>query len=98
MADPTRWEMADTVLGGVMAAASAIAGLFGWFGRKIGKVHDRIDALQERANEHASSIAVLEAHHEAKMQRLARIEDGLQALNEKNDRQMEILMDLRGRA
>lgn len=83
-------------MGAGVGALSALAGLFGWFNGKLGKIHDRIDLVQERANAQASSIAVLEAHHGAKMERLERIEDNLAALNKKQDRQMEILLDLQG--
>ncbi len=96
MVDPTKWDWADAISGAVMGVLTAIVGLFGWFGRKIGTVHDRIDRLQERMGTQQSSIAVLEAHHDAKMERLASIEDHLAAIDEKQNRQIEILLALKG--
>ena len=97
MADPTKWDWADAVSGVFLGILSGILGLFSWFGGKVGKVHDRIDALHGRLNSHDSHIAVLQAQEVVKFQRMERIEDNLTAINEKQDRQMEILMDLRGR-
>jgi hypothetical protein len=104
MADPSKWDWADTLSGMLLGVVSGILSLFGWFSTKVGTVHDRIDAVHDRINivtqaasDQAASIKVLEAHHGAKLQRLDRIEGNLTAINEKQDRQMEILMDLRGR-
>lgn len=104
MVEPSKWDWADTASGMLLGIVSGIVSLFGWFSRKVGTVHDRIDAVHERinlvkqsANDQASSIKVLEAHHDANLNRLARIEDNLSAINDKQDRQMEILIDIRGR-
>ncbi len=97
MADPTKWDWADTVSGIFLGILSGLLGLFGWFSGKVGKVHDRIDAVHKRLNSHDSNIAVLQAQEISRLHRMERIEDNLTAINEKQDRQMEILMDLRGR-
>ena len=101
MSDPTKWDWGDALTGVLMGIISATAGLFGWFNGKVGKVEDRIDqridTLDEKMVDQARSTAILETHHESHIHRLNRIEDGLGAINEKQDWQMEILMDLRGR-
>ena len=104
MADPTKVDWADAVAGGLMGLLTGMASVFGWFSGRLGKVHERIDTAHARNNtvtqaarDPASSINVLEAHHDAKLQRLERIEDNLTAINEKQDRQMELLIDIRGR-
>lgn len=104
MADPTKVDWADALAGGLMGLLTGMASVFGWFSGRIGKVHERIDTVHARINtvtqtasDQAASIKVLEAHHDAKLQRLERIEDNLTAINEKQDRQMELLIDIRGR-
>ena len=97
MADLSKWDWADTVGGIAIGMVSGIVTMVGWFGGKLSKVHERLNAVHARANEHAISIAVLETHHEAKIERLKHIESSVETINEKQDRQMEILMDIRGR-
>lgn len=97
MADPSRVDWSDALMGGVMGILTGIASMFGWFSGKLGKVHDRIDAVHARVSDHATNIAVLGAHHQANLQFQERIDTTLTALNEKNDEQMKILLELKGR-
>ena len=97
MADPSKWDWADAIAGMLMGLISGLAGLFSWFSSRVNIVHERIDVMHEKTSAQASSIAVLEAHHEANLKFQGRIDDSLSAINDKQDRQMEILMDLRGR-
>lgn len=97
MADPTKWDWADAVSGAVMGVLGGMVSMLGWFSGKLGKVHDRIDAVHGKVHSHAVHIAELQANDLARVQRLERIEDGLDEINKKQDRQMEILMDIRGR-
>jgi len=97
MTDPTKWDWADSVSGAIMGVLTGVITMFGWFHRKLGKVHDRIDLAQSTAAKQATSIKVLEAHHGATMERLARIELNSQTINSKQDRQMEILLELERR-
>ena len=97
MNDPAKWDWADAASGVVMGVLGGMVSMFGWFSGKLGKVHDRIDSVHERVTANSSHIAVLQAQEVAKLQRMERIEDNLVAINEKQDRQMEVLMDLRGR-
>lgn len=94
MADPTKWDWADAVVGGMMGLLTGLASVFGWFNGKIGKVHDRIDQVHDRVSSHATHIAVLGAHHENNLQFQERIDCQLTALNEKNDEQIKLLMKL----
>ena len=98
MNDPAKWDWADAAGGVVMGVLGGLVSMFGWVSGKLVKVHDRIDSVHERVTTHASHIAVLQAQEVTKLQRMERIEDNLVAINEKQDRQMEVLMDLRGRS
>ena len=95
--DPSRLDMADAAMGLVVGIVTGISSVVGWFSRKLGKVHDRIDRLHAVHADHATNIAVLQANGQANVERLDRIEDGLTSINEKQDRQMQILMELHGR-
>jgi hypothetical protein len=90
-------DWSDALLGGVMGVMTGIASMFGWFSGKLGKVHDRIDALHGHVHAHAVDLAELQANDLARVQRLERIEFGLDEINKKQDRQMVVLMDIRGR-
>lgn len=96
VSDP-RWDWADSFTGAVMGAVAGAASVFGWVNKRIGTVHGRINATNERLGVHATDIAVLTAHHQANLQFQARIDQTLQALNVKQDEQMKILVELKGR-
>jgi len=97
MADPTKWDWADAISGAAMGALTGVVSLFGWFGRKLSGIHKRIDEVQKHVHTHESNIAVLRAHHEANLNFQNRIDRTLQAVNDKQDAQMQILMELKGR-
>ena len=97
MADPTKWDWADAVAGGLMGILPGMATVYGWFSTKICTVHDRIDQVHERVGVHATHIAVLTAHHEANLQFQERIDTALTALNRKTDDQTNILLELKRR-
>lgn len=97
MADPSKVDWSDAAAGGLMGLLTGVASVFSWVSGKLGKVHDRIDAVHDRVSDHATNIAVLTAHHEANLQFQERIDSTLTALDEKNDAQMKILLELRGR-
>ena len=104
MSDPTRWDMVDTLSGIILGVFAGIASLFGWFNGRIGKVHDRINEVNMRINanrdlmnQQAADIQVLEAHREASEQRFGRVDHMLTEINRKQDRQMDVLMELHKR-
>ena len=97
MVEPSKWDWADAISGFSMGAIGAVLSLFGWFGKKIGVVHGRLDGMVQATNHHATDIAVLKAHHDTHLQFQERIEGNLSALNEKQDQQMRILLELKGR-
>jgi len=97
MADPSKVDLGDAVAGGLMGLLTGMASVFGWFSGKFGKVYERIDQVHARVSDHATHIAVLGAHHQANLQFQERIDLTLTALNEKNDEQMKILLELKGR-
>lgn len=97
MTDPAKWDWADAASGAVMGVLGGVVSMFGWFSGRIGKVHDRIDHVHDRVSMHSTHIAVLTAHHEANLQFQERIDSTLTALDEKNDAQMKILLELKGR-
>lgn len=97
VADPTKMDWADALLGALVGVVSGVASLFGWFNGKVSRVHDRINEVHEQAHQQAAHIAALNAHHQANLMFQSRIDENLAAIDEKQDRQMEILMDLRGR-
>lgn len=95
--DPTKWDWADALVGGVIGLITGLATVFGWINGKLGQVHERIDQFHVRVSDHATNIAVLTAHHENNLQFQERMDHSLTALNEKNDEQMKILLELKGR-
>lgn len=95
--NPDKWDWVDSLMGMMTGLVGGILSLFGWFHRQVSRTHERIDDLHERIGEHGTSIKVLEANHVAGLQRLDRIEEHITAISEKQDRQMEILVDLRQR-
>jgi len=97
VADPTKWDWADAILGAVVGMVSGVASLFGWFNGKVSRVHERINEVHDRTHDQAAQLAALNAHHQANLMFQGRIDENLAAINEKQDRQMEILMDLRSR-
>lgn len=97
MVEPSKWDWADSISGFFLGMIGGIVSLFGWFSGKVGTVHGRIDGMVTTANTHATDIAVLKAHHETHLQFQERIEGNLSALNDKQDQQMKILLELKGR-
>lgn len=92
--DSSRWEWLDSAAGAVAGVFTGVATFYGIFAKRMSDVDESIVKLKSTDAEQGMSIAILETHHTAKMQRLERMEDNLQAINEKQDRQMEILLDL----
>lgn len=104
MMEPSKWDWADSIGGFILGILGGIMSLFGWFSGRIGKVHDRINEVTGRVNENRdlmsqqnANIKVLDAHREASEQRLGYMENALQEINRKQDRQMEVLMELHKR-
>ena len=101
VSDPMKWDWADAIAGALVGLVGGIVSLFSWFyGRVLSvetKLHARVDALALQVNEHESNIAVLEAQHVAKMERLEKIDGSIGEVHRRLDRQMEVLLDLRGR-
>ena len=97
MLEPSKWDWADSVSGFFLGIVGGVVSLFGWFSRKVGTVHGRIDGMVTTATTHSTDIAVLKAHHEAHLQSQKRIEGNLSALNVKQDEQLKILLELKGR-
>jgi uncharacterized membrane protein YccC len=102
-----KWEWMDTIFGTVLGVFSAVATMTGWTGRRFkdvdeahGKLRrdldDKITVLHGRVTPLMADVAELRAHHEAKMQRLTTIERSIQAIDTKQDKQMQILYRLDG--
>lgn len=94
MVEPSKWDWADAVSGLVMGIVTGVMTLYSWFSHKVDAMHGRISTVKQVVNDQAASIKVLEAHHAATLHRLERIEDNSAVINEKQDRQMEILIDI----
>lgn len=95
MVEPSKWDWLDTASGLVLGIFGGVVTLYGWFSQKVDAMHGRLSTVKQAVNDQATSIKVLEAHHAATLHRLERIEDNSAAINEKQDRQMEILLDIR---
>lgn len=97
MVEPSKWDWADAVSGLVLGIVGGVATLYGWFSRKVDAMHGRISTVKQAVNDQAASIKVLEAHHDATLRRLSSIEENSSEINKKQDRQMEILLDIQRR-
>lgn len=86
MSDP-RWDWLDSATGIVVGIASAFAGLLGWLNRRFVAVHERIDKVEDLTQDNNIGIKVQQAHHEANLIRLSRIE-------QQNSAQLDILQEL----
>ncbi len=102
-----KWEWMDTILGAVLGVFSAVATMTGWTGRRFKEVDEahgqlrkdidaKLNVLHGRVTPLMADVAELRTHHEAKMQRLATIEQSIQAIDRKQDKQMQILYRLDG--
>lgn len=94
MADPSKWDWADTVSGVLLGIFGGVVTMYGWFSHKIDAMHGRISSVKQTVNDHNASIKVLEANYTATLQRLDSIEDNSKAINKKQDQQMAILLDI----
>lgn len=103
-----KWEWMDTILGAVLGVFSAVATMTRWTGRRFkevdeahGKLRQDFDAklnvLHGRVTPLMADVAELRAHHEAKMQRLVTIESSIREIDQKQDKQMQILYRLDGK-
>lgn len=97
MVEPSKWDWADALSGLMLGIVSGILTLYGWFSRKVDAMHGRISTVKQTVNEQAASIKVLEANHEDALRRLSSIEKNSSEINRKQDRQMEILLDIQRR-
>lgn len=93
MTDP-RWEWFDTITGAVVGAFTAVAAFFGWFTGKLREQNERIDTLKSLSAEHAAAVKVQDSHHQANLIRLCRIEDSIDRLDTKQDKQLVLLAGL----
>lgn len=69
------WDWADSVLSALISVAVTIAGIAGWFTKKIAKLHKRIDDVRDTVQTQNAALQVQQAHHEANLLRLDNIED-----------------------
>lgn len=80
------WNILDTVIGFAVGAVSLLGAYFGWMSNKFKDVDTRMDAIEKDFNARnliaATSIATLEAYHEANTQRLDSIDKKLDQLIE----------------
>jgi len=97
MIEPTKFDWGENVLSFLGGIVTTMLTLFTWFSHKLSGVHKRIDEVEAKASLYAVHIGVQQAQHLANQQRLDGIEDGLKAINAKQDRQTEILIDLSSR-
>lgn len=95
--DP-QWSWIDSFFGAVLGAVAGLLSLLGWTHRQVNTLHARINATNQTVGQHATDIATLEAHHEANLQFQERVDRALYDLSVKNDEQLKILMELRGRS
>lgn len=88
------WSIVESIGTVAGAAGAGLAAAMKWFTGKHRRMQDRINQLECDKNTHATRIAVLEVHHQANLERLGRIEVGMDNLNKKQDRQTELLVTL----
>ena len=90
-------DWSDVFSSFVVGVVSTIGALFAWFNRRFSSVHKRIDEVETKASLYAVHIGVQQAQHLANQQRLDGIEDGLRDIDVKQDKQMNILLEMNTR-
>ncbi len=70
----SRWDVLSTIEGAIAGFFTAVVTVFGWFNSKLKNMNTLIDALAAQTTENKANIMVQEAHHQANIQRLDRIE------------------------
>jgi len=90
--DPSKIDWGDGFGGFVTGILSSMLALFGWFGKKIREVHKRVDVVESSIGAFAVHVGRQQEQHEANQYRLNRIDDNLESIADKVDRQTELLM------
>jgi hypothetical protein len=70
----SRFDLLSSLEGWIVGFFTAVAAVFGWFNSKMGKMNERIVQVEKEAAETRANLMVQEAHHQANIQRLDRIE------------------------
>ncbi len=70
----TRFDLLSSIEGWVVGFFTAVAAVFGWFNAKINALSHRIVDVEAKTAENRANLMVQEAHHQANIQRLDRIE------------------------
>ncbi len=70
----TRFDLLSSIEGWVVGFFTAVAAVFGWFNSKINSLSHRIVDVEAKTAENRANLMVQEAHHQANIQRLDRIE------------------------
>jgi hypothetical protein len=77
-----RFDFLSSIEGWIVGFFTAVATIFGWFNAKLHGVNaridlsnDKIEKLQAETAANRASLMVQEAHHQANIVRLERIED-----------------------
>lgn len=82
------------------AAGAFLAGLgsaWRWVRGRERKLHDRLSDVEARIVTNDRRLAILDTQRQSDQDRMKRIEDTIVKIDEKQDAQMEILVDLAGR-
>lgn len=89
------------------AAAMGLLAAWAWFGKQIAHVDGKVDILEadtvkrmgyldNRISEHATRLAVGEKDFQNLREQLEEVIDGQKEMTKKQDRVLEMLIDLRG--
>jgi len=92
--DPSKIDWGDSLGGFVTGAVTVLAGMFNWFGKKLREVHKRIDVVEGTIGGYAVHIGQQKEQHKANQQQFQDVKHDLNAINQKQDRQMEILLQI----
>jgi tetrahydromethanopterin S-methyltransferase subunit G len=70
----SRFDFLSSIEGWIVGFFTAVATIFGWFNGKINGVHKRLDDVEKETAMNKANLMVQDAHHQANIQRLDRIE------------------------
>lgn len=94
MADEHISSTIETVATIASSVVAAIAGVWRWIKARERRFHMRLTDVEHRISTNDKRLVTLEVQRQADTDRMERIEDTIVAIDKKQDRQTEILVEI----